>query len=160
MAEQYRRSVEPLDLGRLKHGAKGYEAGCGCFTCRRGHNEKQSRYAKNKRAREKAEKDARGNAPAGAGPLEIATRAEIAELGLDTREAARWIEQAITQAEAVDKLRADQRWHMVGSANSKLGELMDRLHGLKGAVAAKAGESGDEEADDFVKSLTRPSGRS
>ena len=149
------RSIEPLDLGRLKHGAKGYEAGCGCFTCRRGHNEKQARYAKNKRAREKAEKEANMNAPKDAGPLELATRREIAEMGLQTKEAARWIEQAITQAEAVDKLRADGRWHMVGSANSKLGEIMDRLHGLLGAKPA-AGITGDEGTEDFVNSLTRP----
>lgn len=136
----------------FEHGLNGYKRhGCRGFICRRAHNEDVSAY----RARKRGETPPKRNHPAGAGPQEILTRDEIAEMGELTAAGKSLAHQAVMSAKLIDTIADTGKWHLLATTVKTLGSLMKDLHATTAPVGVGSGGAEDDD-DDFLGTLGRP----
>lgn len=141
----------------IVHGEKGYKKGCRCFTCRRGHAAALEEYRSRRRAnggKKLSDVPPEDRPPSTGGRVERRVRDRITALGLKTEEAAMFEELALMTAQMIDKIPEDGRWHLLGSAQQRLLDVMDRLTVAAGVKQVR--KVGDDEEDDFLDGLRKP----
>lgn len=144
------RSPEPLE-GVKVHGARGYDLGCGCDKCKRGQAARVKRY----RDRKAAGTVGTGNVirlPMTAGKFERGAVAMIAEIGASGPEAEVLADMIVFNAQLLDSIPENGRWHLAQSAQKSIRELREELRKLAGDKPVPTPEGNLE---GFLNGLTK-----
>lgn len=143
-----KRSPVPLE-GIETHGAVGYDKGCGCDKCKRGQSARVKRY----RDRKAAGTVGTGpRIPTEAGKFERGVRAMVADIGATGTEAQLLVDMMIFNAQLLDSIPGNGRWHLAQSAQKAIRELREELHKL-GDSKPTPSAAGDLEG--FLNGLTK-----
>lgn len=121
------RSPEPLE-GVKRHGAAGYDMGCGCDKCKRGQAARVKRYRDRKAAGTVGTNVIRF--PVHAGAFERGVLAMVQDIGAEGAEAQLLIDMMVFNAKLLDTIPENGRWHLANSAQKAIRELREELHKL------------------------------
>lgn len=153
MPAPQKRSPEPLE-GIKRHGAAGYAKGCGCDVCRNGQTDKLKRYRDRKAAGTVGTNVIRF--PQTAGKFERGVLEMVHEIQAEGPEAQLLVDMMIFNAQLLDQIPTNGRWHLAQGAQKSIRELKEELHKLAGGGPKPAGEeSGGLEG--FLNGLTKQS---
>lgn len=138
-----RTTRSDIPIPGLKHGTLGaYNAGCGCFECRRRKSVAVERYREKQRGTTQAPE----GAPKGAGKQETLTWQEIDALGVDlTPEQSSLANLAMLNAKLIDTIEKEGRWHLLNTTSKS---LRDTLKDLRATLPKAPGAKEDEDDDD------------
>lgn len=143
------RSPEPLE-GIKTHGARGYDLGCGCPKCKRGQADRVKRYRDRKAAGTVG--DGAPRLPASAGKFERGVHAMVKDINAQGNEAQLLVDMMVFNAQLLDSIPGNGRWHLAQSAQKAIRELREELHKLAGD---KPGPTPADDLDGFLNGLTK-----
>lgn len=143
------RSPEPLENVK-RHGATGYDLGCGCDKCKRGQAARVKRYRDRKAAGTVGTNVIKF--PSHAGTFERGVMATVHDIGAEGAEAQLLIDMMLFNAKLLDSIPENGRWHLAASAQKTIRDLKDELHKLAGG---KTPPDPAGNLEGFLSGLTR-----
>ena len=143
------RSPEPLDSIK-RHGARGYDLGCGCDKCKRGQAARVKRYRDRKAAGTVGTNVIR--LPESAGKFERGVRTMVHEIGASGPEAELLIDMMVFNAQLLDSIPGNGRWHLANNAQKTIRDLTAELHKLAGG---KPEPTAANDLDGFLNGLAK-----
>lgn len=143
------RSPEPLE-GIKVHGARGYDLGCGCDKCKRGQAARVKRYRDRKAAGTVGTNVIR--LPASAGKFERGVLAMVHEMSATGPEAQLLIDMLVFNAQLLDSIPGNGRWHLANNAQKAIRDLTAELHKLAGG---KPDPTPASDLDGFLNGLAK-----
>lgn len=139
------RSSVPIS-GNFRHGSEyGYSKGCGCDACTEANTEKKRKRTLARTGREPVR---------AVGKFERGARALIAEIGAKGAEAELLADMMVFNAQILDSIPGNGRYHLANSAQKAMHECREELHKLAGGVKP-AGSDPVSDLEGFLSGLTQ-----